>query len=150
MPARLCSTGGGSQAGCSFRLPACLRFATATDPARSLSHRRGTLPRPAFWFQVETVLIPISREQGSKDRITLCVSSQVGCAMNCQFCFTGGLVRVWGWLLLWLGCGWVVGSLGWGGGGWVFGLGPTPSHPTTTTSNTHAPAPQAAWACRAA
>jgi 23S rRNA (adenine2503-C2)-methyltransferase len=32
---------------------------------------------------VETVLIP------SKDRLTLCVSSEVGCNMACQFCFTG-------------------------------------------------------------
>mmetsp|Transcript_9049 Transcript_9049/g.23802 ORF Transcript_9049/g.23802 Transcript_9049/m.23802 type:complete len:500 (-) Transcript_9049:53-1552(-) len=31
---------------------------------------------------IETVLIP------SDDRATLCVSSQLGCAMNCQFCFT--------------------------------------------------------------
>eukprot|EP00887_Chlorella_sp_A99_P001273 scaffold14.g1273.t1 len=44
---------------------------------------------PAAGGQVETVLIPIVREQGSKPRITLCVSSQVGCAMNCQFCYTG-------------------------------------------------------------
>lgn len=44
--------------------------------------------------EVEAVLIPIVRERGSKPRLTLCVSSQVGCAMNCQFCFTGrmGLV----------------------------------------------------------
>lgn len=37
---------------------------------------------------VEAVLIPAER------RLTLCVSSQVGCAMNCQFCLTGrmGLV----------------------------------------------------------
>eukprot|EP00798_Chlamydomonas_sp_ICE-L_P014122 gene14122-20076_t len=38
---------------------------------------------------IETVLIPVVRESGSRNRITLCVSSQVGCAMNCQFCFTG-------------------------------------------------------------
>jgi 23S rRNA (adenine2503-C2)-methyltransferase len=38
---------------------------------------------------VETVLIPVVREQGKKPRITVCVSSQVGCAMNCQFCYTG-------------------------------------------------------------
>jgi len=38
---------------------------------------------------IETVLIP------DGDRTTLCVSSQVGCAMNCSFCLTGrtGLVR---------------------------------------------------------
>lgn len=34
---------------------------------------------------IETVIIP----NGDKKRNTVCVSSQVGCAMNCQFCFTG-------------------------------------------------------------
>ncbi|GAB4839808.1 hypothetical protein Ancab_020518 [Ancistrocladus abbreviatus] len=33
---------------------------------------------------IETVVIPCTR-----DRTTVCVSSQVGCAMNCQFCYTG-------------------------------------------------------------
>lgn len=44
---------------------------------------------------IETVLIPVIREAGQRRRITLCVSSQVGCAMNCQFCFTGrmGLIN---------------------------------------------------------
>lgn len=39
---------------------------------------------------IETVVIPCDR-----GRTTVCVSSQVGCAMNCQFCFTGrmGLKR---------------------------------------------------------
>ncbi|XP_078439416.1 radical SAM superfamily protein [Wolffia australiana] len=39
---------------------------------------------------IETVVIPCPR-----GRTTLCVSSQVGCAMNCQFCYTGrmGLKR---------------------------------------------------------
>ncbi|CAA6661229.1 unnamed protein product [Spirodela intermedia] len=39
---------------------------------------------------IETVVIPCSG-----GRTTLCVSSQVGCAMNCQFCYTGrmGLKR---------------------------------------------------------
>lgn len=32
---------------------------------------------------VETVVIP-----GPRGRVTVCVSSQIGCAMNCQFCFT--------------------------------------------------------------
>lgn len=32
---------------------------------------------------VETVLIPFNR------KYTVCLSSQVGCAMNCSFCFTG-------------------------------------------------------------
>ncbi|KAL0545300.1 hypothetical protein IC582_015178 [Cucumis melo] len=39
---------------------------------------------------IETVVIPCDR-----GRTTVCVSSQVGCAMNCQFCYTGrmGLKR---------------------------------------------------------
>ena len=45
--------------------------------------------------RVETVLIPVVREhdskQGAKERITLCVSSQLGCAMGCKFCWTGKL-----------------------------------------------------------
>jgi len=38
---------------------------------------------------IESVLIP------EKDHFTLCVSSQVGCAQNCQFCLTakGGFIR---------------------------------------------------------
>ena len=36
-----------------------------------------------FNASVETVVIP-----GPRGRITVCVSSQIGCAMNCQFCFT--------------------------------------------------------------
>ncbi|HDO26011.1 MAG TPA: 23S rRNA (adenine(2503)-C(2))-methyltransferase RlmN, partial [Nitrospirae bacterium] len=34
---------------------------------------------------IESVLIPDS------DRLTLCISSQVGCAMGCEFCITGSL-----------------------------------------------------------
>ncbi|MDP3296671.1 MAG: 23S rRNA (adenine(2503)-C(2))-methyltransferase RlmN [Thermodesulfovibrionia bacterium] len=34
---------------------------------------------------IESVLIP------DKDRLTLCISSQVGCAMGCKFCVTGQL-----------------------------------------------------------
>lgn len=34
---------------------------------------------------VESVIIPSNTPGG---RTTVCVSSQLGCAMNCQFCFT--------------------------------------------------------------
>ncbi len=37
---------------------------------------------------VEGVLIPV------KDRITACISSQVGCSLNCKFCATGYLERM--------------------------------------------------------
>ena len=39
-------------------------------------------------FVVECVLIP------TKDRITACVSSQVGCSLNCKFCATARLKRM--------------------------------------------------------
>lgn len=38
---------------------------------------------------VETVLIPDVAANGSANRLTVCVSSQVGCAMGCSFCATG-------------------------------------------------------------
>ncbi len=39
--------------------------------------------------QVETVLIPDFMPGGDARRLTVCVSSQVGCAMGCTFCATG-------------------------------------------------------------
>lgn len=60
---------------------------TASDGTRKLVFKVSS--GPAQGGKIETVLIPIVREQGSKERITLCVSSQVGCAMGCKFCFTG-------------------------------------------------------------
>lgn len=44
---------------------------------------------------IETVLMPYEKKSQSKSRITVCISSQVGCAMGCVFCATGlqGLVR---------------------------------------------------------
>ena len=38
---------------------------------------------------VESVLIPSLDEYGNAQRLTVCVSSQVGCAMKCAFCATG-------------------------------------------------------------
>ena len=38
---------------------------------------------------IETVLIPDFHEDGRARRLTVCVSSQVGCAMGCTFCATG-------------------------------------------------------------
>ena len=39
--------------------------------------------------RVESVLIPDFNEEGTVKRLTVCVSSQVGCAMGCSFCATG-------------------------------------------------------------
>jgi 23S rRNA (adenine2503-C2)-methyltransferase len=38
--------------------------------------------------KIETVLIPGDRK---KERLTLCISSQIGCTLNCTFCATGKL-----------------------------------------------------------
>ena len=38
---------------------------------------------------IETVLIPDIDDEGQARRLTVCVSSQVGCAMACSFCATG-------------------------------------------------------------
>ena len=37
---------------------------------------------------VETVGIPAKRAVGTRSRLTVCLSSQVGCAMGCSFCAT--------------------------------------------------------------
>lgn len=43
--------------------------------------------------EIETVLIPSEsvEEDGAPKRLTLCVSTQVGCALNCKFCATASL-----------------------------------------------------------
>ncbi len=41
---------------------------------------------------IESVLIPVGTTRSrDKHRLTLCVSSQVGCALGCKFCLTGRL-----------------------------------------------------------
>ncbi len=40
-------------------------------------------------LQFETVLIPDLETDGGAKRLTVCVSSQIGCAMGCAFCATG-------------------------------------------------------------
>lgn len=73
------------------------RLAAELDPPpvrleETLTSRDGTrkyLFRLRDGLTIETVLIP------DRDRLTLCLSSQVGCAMGCAFCRTGrmGLKR---------------------------------------------------------
>jgi 23S rRNA (adenine2503-C2)-methyltransferase len=56
---------------------------------RSIDHTRKLLLTLNDGLTVETVLIP------DEDRLTLCVSTQVGCTLDCAFCLTGtmGLKR---------------------------------------------------------
>ena len=67
-------------------------YVGALEPMRHQHSQDGTekfLFRLEDGNQVETVRIP------AEDRHTLCVSTQVGCAIGCRFCLTaqGGLVR---------------------------------------------------------
>lgn len=62
------------------------------EPDLRLQSRDGTVKylwRLEDGHTIESVLIP------EDDRLTLCMSSQVGCAMGCRFCLTGdlGLLR---------------------------------------------------------
>jgi 23S rRNA (adenine2503-C2)-methyltransferase len=66
-----------------------LKLAAEVKPPRILSEHRSTDGTVKWLFDVgvgngiETVFIP------EDDRGTLCVSSQVGCALDCKFCSTG-------------------------------------------------------------
>lgn len=60
-----------------FRLPKVVQELKSVDGTRKWLFDVGQN------MTIETVLIP------SKDRLTLCVSSEVGCNMACRFCYTG-------------------------------------------------------------
>jgi 23S rRNA (adenine2503-C2)-methyltransferase len=90
-------------------LPAGLRAAlgarctlTTLEPAEERRSRDGTIKwtwRTADGRLVESVYMPHGGDEddpaGNRTRRTLCVSTQVGCAMGCTFCLTGtmGLAR---------------------------------------------------------
>jgi 23S rRNA (adenine2503-C2)-methyltransferase len=40
-------------------------------------------------YKIESVLIPTFYDDGEANRLTVCVSSQVGCVFGCSFCATG-------------------------------------------------------------
>ena len=63
--------------------------ATGCTVFRSIDHTRKLVLTLNDGLTVETVLIP------DEDRLTLCVSTQVGCTLDCGFCLTGtmGLKR---------------------------------------------------------
>jgi 23S rRNA (adenine2503-C2)-methyltransferase len=80
-------------------LPAVVRSGlseTATlDPLKTVTELRsedGTIKSLiglSSGANIETVLIPDFNDDRSVNRMTVCVSSQVGCAMGCTFCATG-------------------------------------------------------------
>src|SRR5690348_15502698 len=67
------------------KLPEILRF----ELPRVVTHLKSADGTEKFLFEVgggdtvESVLIP------ADERLTLCVSSEVGCNMACRFCYTG-------------------------------------------------------------
>lgn len=68
---------------------ACIR---TLEPVRQLIARDQTVKvlfRLPSGRHVEAVLIPDVEASGQVRRLTVCVSSQVGCAMGCAFCATG-------------------------------------------------------------
>lgn len=70
----------------------CLRALTVVEVNQSTTGAtRKFLSRMADGHLVESVIIPAAVGQGGahSDRITLCVSSQVGCAFGCRFCASG-------------------------------------------------------------
>jgi 23S rRNA (adenine2503-C2)-methyltransferase len=70
-------------------------IAAAADGTRKLLFHLPAEP-PAGAAAIESVLIPqFERADGARDRLTLCVSSQAGCGMGCDFCATArlGLIR---------------------------------------------------------
>jgi len=60
-----------------------LELPTLVDLQKSQDGTTKFLIRFMDGLEVETVLIPFHK------RYTVCLSSQVGCAMNCSFCYTG-------------------------------------------------------------
>jgi len=80
-------------------LPAALRervdaaLPGALDPARESVSDRGDTVKWLWRLHdgalVETVLMLYSGSDDSRERATVCVSSQAGCAMACGFCATG-------------------------------------------------------------
>lgn len=59
------------------------------DQQEAADHTIKALFRLPSGREAETVLIPDIDERGEARRLTVCVSSQVGCAMGCEFCATG-------------------------------------------------------------
>src|SRR5690606_22988390 len=74
------------------RLPGVARLGAIEEVQRQTAKDQTvkSLFRLPSGRHVEAVLIPdLDEETGEAKRLTVCVSSQVGCAMGCHFCATG-------------------------------------------------------------
>jgi 23S rRNA (adenine2503-C2)-methyltransferase len=66
-----------------FRMPDVVRKERSVDGTTKF------LLRLADDRLIESVFIPERSADGERDRLTFCLSTQVGCAMKCAFCLTG-------------------------------------------------------------
>ncbi|MFO0856277.1 MAG: radical SAM protein [Phycisphaerales bacterium] len=76
------------------RIPAVTTYTDAEGKTTTLAPSSTSITQSLTHLEVESVLIPMLGSTG-KTTYTLCVSSQVGCAMGCTFCETAqmGLIR---------------------------------------------------------
>jgi len=75
-------------------LERAFRFDTVADSEIRIADRGLTekaLHRLSDGLLVESVLMHYPARRGSRERHTLCISSQAGCAVGCPFCATGEL-----------------------------------------------------------
>ncbi len=75
-------------------LEAAFRFDTVADAEVRLADGGLTekaLHRLSDGLLIESVLMHYPAREGSRERHTLCISSQAGCAVGCPFCATGEL-----------------------------------------------------------
>lgn len=68
---------------------AAIRRPQVVEVLRSSDGSRKFLLRLADGERIESVLMPQIKESMERGHLTLCVSSQAGCAMGCAFCLTG-------------------------------------------------------------
>ena len=76
------------------QLDRAFRFDTVADSEIRVTDRGLTekaLHRLSDGLLVESVLMHYPARRGSRERHTLCISSQAGCAVGCPFCATGEL-----------------------------------------------------------
>src|SRR5688572_6788587 len=81
----------GARSAAARSIPACAGMTRAhADPIVNTKHEHGTIKfiqRHADGLETESVILSYT-SRGGRARTTLCVSSQVGCAMGCTFCET--------------------------------------------------------------
>ena len=69
-----------------------IQHPTLTKEQRSVDGTRKMLFQLSDGRNIETVLIPSeSEDQGVPKRLTLCVSTQIGCPLDCHFCATASM-----------------------------------------------------------